>query len=195
MCVLAGLPIVPTVFPRAMPRHLPSFLPSGFVLLVLVAGVGGALFQCLVGLLPAGGLGLGLRQLLLEEGYHLFQLGQAAVLPLAVACAGLVHPFLDAAFGDEAFLHGGNELVEHRDGLMNQGDAEVGDLLVAHVPYGLGIVFHELIAAGVSPHLLVAVMEGAPLLEVAHPQIVLIVVEQLFEAGFGHVGEFDFRLA
>jgi hypothetical protein len=38
-------------------------------------------------------------------------------------------------------------------------------------------------------------MQAAPLCQVAHAQIVLVVVEQFLQAGFRHIGELDFRLA
>ena len=48
--------------------------------------------------------------------------------------------------------------------MVDEGDAEVGNLFVVHLPYLVGIVFLDLLAAGILPHLLVAGVEVAPLL-------------------------------
>lgn len=107
----------------------------------------------------------------------------------------LEHPFFDAAFGDEAILHGGEEFMEHIVGLLNKGDAEVGDLLIVHALHHCGVVGPELFAAGILAHLGIARMETAPLFEVASAKVVFVVDKEFFEAGFCHVGEFYFRLA
>ena len=44
----------------------------------------------------------------------------------------MVHAFFYAAFGHEAGLHGGQQFVEHICCLVDEGDAEVGQLFVIH---------------------------------------------------------------
>ena len=78
------------------------------------------------------------------------------VAGVAVAGAALVHALFDAAFGDESVLHRHQEFVQHVHGLMDECDAEVGYLFVVHLPYLVGIVFLDLLAAGILPHFLVA---------------------------------------
>ena len=117
------------------------------------------------------------------------------VLVVSVVYSCLEHPFFDAAFGDEAVLHGSEEFVEHIVGLMDKGDAEVGDLLIVHALHHFSIVGSELFATGVLAHLFVARMEAAPLFEVASAKVIFVVDKEFFEAGFCHVGEFYLCLA
>lgn len=77
---------------------------------------------------------------------------------------------------------------------MDEGDAEVGNLLVIHVLYLRGIVFLDILAARILAHLFITRMKITPLLEVSNAQVVLIVVKKFFEAGFCHIGQFDFGL-
>ena len=106
----------------------------------------------------------------------------------------MVHAFFDAAFGDESGLHGLQQPVEHVGGLVDEGDAEVGQLFVIHALDIGGIILLYLTTSRILPHLLVSRVSGIPLRQVAHTQIVFVVVEQLFKAGFCHVGELDFGL-
>ena len=117
------------------------------------------------------------------------------VLVVSVVYSCLEHPFFDAAFSDEAVLHGGEEFMEHIVGLMDKGDAEIGDLLLDHALHHFSIVGSELFATGVLAHLFVARMEAAPLFEVASAEVVFVVDKEFFEAGFCHVGEFYLCLA
>ena len=119
--------------------------------------------------------------------------GVVLAVPIIHPC--LEHPLLDASLGDESLLHGFEQLVEHVHGLVDKRDAQVGNLLVVHLLHGLRIVLLYLLAPCILPHLLVARMQAAPLCQVAHAQIVLVVVEQFLQAGFRHIGELDFRLA
>ena len=106
----------------------------------------------------------------------------------------MVHAFFYAAFGHEAGLHGGQQLVEHIRCLVDEGDAEVGQFFGIHALDSGGIVLLYLTASRILPHLLVPRVSGIPLRQVAHTQVVFVVVEQLFKTGFRHVGELDFGL-
>ena len=77
---------------------------------------------------------------------------------------------------------------------MYEGDTEVGYFFVVHALDCGGIVLSYLLASCILPHLLVSRVKGVPLREPAHTEIVFVVVEQLFETGFRHVGELDFGL-
>lgn len=100
----------------------------------------------------------------------------------------LEHSFFDTSFGDKAILHSDKELVEHERGLMDEGDTQIGNLLVVHATDGLAIILDNLLASGVLPHLVISGMEITPLLHVANSKVVFIVVEQFFQTGFRHVG-------
>ncbi len=84
----------------------------------------------------------------------------------AVGYATLVHAFFDAAFGDEAVLHCHQQFVKHVYGLVDEGDAKIGNLFIVHLPYLVGIVFLYLLATGIFPHLLVARVLAVPRLQV-----------------------------
>ncbi len=73
---------------------------------------------------------------------------------------------------------------------MDEGDAEIGYLLIIHSPYLDCIVFVYLPTTCILPHLFISWVKIAPLLQMPHSQIVLIVIEQLFEAGLSHIGQF-----
>ena len=105
------------------------------------------------------------------------------------------HALFDAAFLDEAVLHGLQQTLEHVVGLVDEGDAQVGYLLVVHLLNLAGIVFLYLLAAGILAHGVVAWVELAPLLQASHAKIIFIIVEQFLQAGLRHIGELDFRLA
>ena len=105
------------------------------------------------------------------------------------------HALFDAAFLDEAVLHGLQQTLEHVAGLVDEGDAEVGYLLVVHLLNLAGIVFLYLLAAGILAHGVVAWVELAPLLQASHAKVIFIIVEQFLQAGLRHIGELDFRLA
>ena len=87
---------------------------------------------------------------------------------VSVGNAALEHPFLDAALRHKTVLHGYQQLVEHVNGLVDEGDAEVGYLLIVHALHGGGVVLADLVTAGILPHLLIARVQVAPLCQVAY---------------------------
>ena len=80
--------------------------------------------------------------------------------------------------------------MEHIVGLMDKGDAEVGDLLIVHALHHFSIVGSELFATGVLAHLFVARMEAAPLFEVASAKVVFVVDKEFFETAFATLVSF-----
>lgn len=115
-------------------------------------------------------------------------------LRFAILDATLVHAFFDATLGNETILHRHQQFMEHIHGLMDEGDAEVGNLLVIHALYLRGIVFLDILAARILAHLFITRMKITPLLEASNAQVVLVIVKKFFEAGFRHIGQFDFGL-
>ena len=79
-----------------------------------------------------------------------------ARLIAAIVEPGVEHALFDAAFLDEAVLHGLQQTLEHVACLVDEGDAEVGYLLVVHLLYLAGIVFLYLLAACILAHGVVA---------------------------------------
>lgn len=77
---------------------------------------------------------------------------------------------------------------------MDEGDAKVGNLLIIHALYLRGIVFLDILATRILAHLFITGMKITPLREASNTQVVLIVVKEFFEAGFRHIGQFDFGL-
>ena len=114
---------------------------------------------------------------------------------VSVIGACFEHAFFDAPFGDEAVLHGFEQALEHDAGLMEQGDAEVGNLLIVHLADMLGIGALDAFRAGIGAHGFVARVERSPLLKMASAEVVFIVVEEFLETRLCHIGELDFRLA
>lgn len=109
--------------------------------------------------------------------------------------AGAGHLFFDAAFAQEIGFLPLDEAVEHHVGLVDENDGDVGESLGGAgfgsfaVKPRVGVI--AAYAAGLDCFFGILV----PKVEVPHPKVVLVVEEQFLEAGFGHVGEFDFDFA
>ena len=88
----------------------------------------------------------------------------------------LEHAFFDSTFFYKAVLHGSQQFVEHIHRLMDEGDAKIGNFLIIHALYLFCIVFLYLLTSSILSHLLVSGMEIAPLLQIAHTQVVLVVI-------------------
>ena len=114
---------------------------------------------------------------------------------IAIICSYLEHALLDATFGNEAFLHGLQETVEHIDGLMDECEGEVCHLFVVHPADGFDIVFLYLFTAGILAHLLETWVLRIPLGQGAHAKVIFIVGEEFLEACLRHVGELYLSLA
>ena len=107
----------------------------------------------------------------------------------------MVHTFFYATLFHETGLHCDQQLVKHVYRLMDERDAEVGYFFIVHALYGGSIRFLDLLTTCILSHLLIARMKRPPLLHVSHPKVILVVVEQFFQTGFGYIGQFDLCLA
>lgn len=108
--------------------------------------------------------------------------------------AGAEHLLFDAAVLQEVDFDEVDQLVEHDYGLVEEGEHEVAELLVAkpwgelHVESGVVVV-----AAGLA-QLFGAGMVNAPAGDVAGAHKVLVIIQQLVEAAARHTIEPDLHL-
>ena len=118
----------------------------------------------------------------------------AEAMLVAPFAAGLGHLLLDAAVLEEVLLELFDEVLQQVIGLVDEdeGDVRQGDVVA--------ILAHALVVDGVRM-LLAPLSGGVALLAAGIPnlvavvaQIVLVVLLQLLEAGFGHVDQLDASL-
>lgn len=105
-----------------------------------------------------------------------------------------VHLFFDAAVLQEALLDPLDEALEEDVLLMDEGDGDVGDSLVAAEADLLAIDGRVEMRAAEGTRLAAPRIVERPLLQVAHAQIVLIVEKQFLQAGAVDIDEFNHHL-
>lgn len=116
------------------------------------------------------------------------------VQALAVAGACCVHPFFDASFLHESALLCLEQLAEHVEGLVTERYADVCQLFSGHSCALDGVTLKERVALSPAAEGGEAWVADVPLRQVPRAEMILVILEQFFQAGARHVGEFDFRL-
>lgn len=123
-------------------------------------------------------------------------LPEALELPIfiAVVDAGAGHAFAEAALLNEVLLKAAELLVNQIVGLMNKADGNVGDGFrrAGFDKFPVEFKGLRLLSPQVADEERLFTVR-LPDEEVADAEKVEVVIEQLFEAGAGNIGEFDFR--
>ena len=104
------------------------------------------------------------------------------------------HPLTQAALLEEVFFKPAQLLVEQIVGLMDQANGDVGRNLRRPSLEELAVNLKGLRDSATKPSDEVRLLRFLfPNRQVAHAQIVAVIVEQFFEARPGDVGEFNLR--
>gem|GEM_PF-6065576 len=105
------------------------------------------------------------------------------------------HAFLDAAVFHKVVLQTVEKIAQHEVLLMDEGDGDIGNRLGAARFYRAAVKCAVVVLGAHLASLHAARVVASPLLQLPHTQVVLVVNEQLMQAGFGHIDEFKFRFA